>query len=103
MPYLLQQLLEISAKQYPDKEAVIYKDNAMTYRDLDAVSNQLAWVLRGAGIEKGDRSELPSWLSSGERVIIIYPQGLESIATCFGCLYAGVVAIPAPALRKQHG
>lgn len=50
-----------------------------------------------------DRSELPSWLSSGERVIIIYPQRLESIATCFGCLYAGVVAIPAPALRKQHG
>jgi len=50
-----------------------------------------------------DRSELPSWLFSGERVIVIYPQGLESIATCFGCLYAGVVAIPTSALRKQHG
>jgi acyl-CoA synthetase (AMP-forming)/AMP-acid ligase II len=50
-----------------------------------------------------DGSELPSWLSFGERVIVIYRQGLEFIATCFGCLYAGVVAIPAPALRKQHG
>jgi len=54
-------------------------------------------------IDNGDRSELPSWLFSGERVIVIYPQGLESIATCFGCLYAGVVAIPALALRKQRG
>ena len=30
----------------------------------------------------------------GERVIIIYPPGLELIAAFFGCLYAGVIAIP---------
>lgn len=40
---------------------------------------------------------LQSQLSVGDRVLLVYPQGLESIATFFGCLYAGVVAIPAPA------
>lgn len=55
MSYLVHQLLENSAQQYPDKEAVVYKDNSVTYRELDAVSNQLAWTLRNNGIEKGDR------------------------------------------------
>lgn len=41
MSYLVHQLLENSAQQYPDKEAVVYKDNSVTYRELDAVSNQL--------------------------------------------------------------
>ncbi|MHC5731468.1 MAG: AMP-binding protein, partial [Nostoc sp.] len=40
---------------------------------------------------------LQSRLSPGERVLLVYPQGLEAIAAFFGCLYAGVVAIPAPA------
>jgi len=40
---------------------------------------------------------LQSQLSVGDRVLLVYPQGLESIAAFFGCLYAGVVAIPAPA------
>jgi non-ribosomal peptide synthetase component F len=50
MPYLLDQLLETSAKRYPDREAVIYKNNAITYQPLDTLSNQLAWVLRDSGI-----------------------------------------------------
>ncbi|MHC5861761.1 AMP-binding protein [Nostoc sp.] len=36
---------------------------------------------------------LQSQLSIGERVLLLYPQGLEAIAAFFGCLYAGVVAI----------
>lgn len=82
MPYLLQQLLEISAGQYPDKEAAIYKDNAMTYRELDAVSNQLAWVLREAGIEKGDR------------VGICLNKSIEEIVAIYGILKAGAVCVP---------
>jgi non-ribosomal peptide synthetase component E (peptide arylation enzyme) len=50
MPYLLDQLLETSAKRYPDRQAVIYKNNAITYQPLDTLSNQLAWVLRNSGI-----------------------------------------------------
>lgn len=30
----------------------------------------------------------------GERVLLLYPPGLEFIAGFFGCLYAGVIAVP---------
>jgi acyl-CoA synthetase (AMP-forming)/AMP-acid ligase II len=40
--------------------------------------------------------------ASGERALLIYPPGLEFIAAFFGCLYAGVVAVPAyPPRRNQ--
>lgn len=32
----------------------------------------------------------------GERALLLYPPGLEFIAAFFGCLYGGVIAIPAP-------
>ena len=31
----------------------------------------------------------------GERALLLYPPGLEFVAAFFGCLYAGVVAVPA--------
>ena len=37
-----------------------------------------------------------------ERAILLYPPGLDYIAAFFGCLYAGVVAVPAyPPQRKR--
>src|SRR5207253_2034291 len=39
------------------------------------------------------------WLQStivpGDRVLLLYPPGLEYIAAFFGCLYAGAIAVPA--------
>ncbi|MEN5378520.1 non-ribosomal peptide synthetase/type I polyketide synthase [Sphingobacterium kitahiroshimense] len=32
----------------------------------------------------------------GERVLLLFPSGIEFIEVFFGCLYAGVIAIPAP-------
>lgn len=32
----------------------------------------------------------------GERALLLYPAGLEVLCAFFGCLYAGVIAIPAP-------
>ena len=57
---------------------------SLTYRSLDEKARAIAAYLQ-------------SQLSVGERVLLVYPQGLESIAAFFGCLYAGIVAIPAPA------
>ena len=31
----------------------------------------------------------------GERALLLYPPGLEFICAFFGCLYAGVIAVPA--------
>ncbi len=34
-------------------------------------------------------------VGKGERVLLLYPPGLDYIAAYFGCLYAGVIAVPA--------
>jgi acyl-CoA synthetase (AMP-forming)/AMP-acid ligase II len=51
---------------------------------------------------------LQDTLPRGEPVLLLYPPGLEYIAAFFGCLYAGMVAVPIfppplsrPALRLQ--
>lgn len=38
---------------------------------------------------------LQSIVAANERALLLYPPGLEYIAAFFGCLYAGVIAVPA--------
>ena len=40
--------------------------------------------------------------SSGARALLLYPPGLEFITAFFGCLYAGVVAVPAYLPRSNR-
>jgi len=42
--------------------------------------------------------------AGGERALLLYPAGLEFVAAFFGCLYAGVTAVPLPApnLAQPH-
>jgi len=88
--FTLVNLLQNLASQHPDRLAYTFLEDgekpsaSLTYRSLDAKARAIAAYLQ-------------SQLSVGERVLLVYPQGLESIAAFFGCLYAGVVAIPAPA------
>lgn len=39
---------------------------------------------------------LQSYCAVGERALLLYPAGLEFIPAFFGCLYAGVIAVPLP-------
>src|SRR6266571_8368165 len=41
--------------------------------------------------------------SNGERALLLYPPGLEYIAAFFGCLYAGLIPVPAypPRLNRN--
>ena len=55
----------------------------LTYAALD-------WQARAIG------AMLQSYSASGERALLLYPAGLEFIAAFFGCLYAGVIAVPLP-------
>ncbi len=47
-----------------------------------------------------------AWLEShnlvGQRALLLYPAGLEFIAAFFGCLYAGVVAVPVYPPRRNR-
>ena len=42
------------AQKYPDKPAVIYRDEVLSYAELDARSNQLAHLFRAWGLREGD-------------------------------------------------
>lgn len=44
-------------------------------------------------------------LDPGDRVLLLYPSGLEYIRAFFACLYAGMVAVPAYTIQsaKDHG
>ncbi|MDZ8262761.1 AMP-binding protein [Nostoc sp. ChiQUE01b] len=52
---------------------------------------------------KAIAAHLLSMKATGERMLLLYQPGLEFITAFFGCLYAGVIAVPAyPPRRKQH-
>ncbi|MFH1175994.1 MAG: fatty acyl-AMP ligase [Acidobacteriota bacterium] len=38
----------------------------------------------------------------GDRALLLYPSGLDFIAAFFGCLYAGVIAVPCPLPRPNR-
>jgi acyl-CoA synthetase (AMP-forming)/AMP-acid ligase II len=55
----------------------------MTFRALDERASAVAASLQETG-------------SEGQRALVIYPAGLDFLIGLFGCLYAGLVAVPAP-------
>ncbi|MET0622898.1 MAG: amino acid adenylation domain-containing protein [Pyrinomonadaceae bacterium] len=70
-----------------DGEAVA---DSLTYAGLDFRARVIGQCLR-------------SVVGAGERVLLLYPPGLEYVAAFFGCLYAGAVAVPAypPRLNRN--
>jgi amino acid adenylation domain-containing protein/non-ribosomal peptide synthase protein (TIGR01720 family) len=62
---------------------------SLTYGELEARAHAIASHL----VEEGFR---------GERVLLLYPVGLEFVEAFFGCLLAGVVAVPAPPPRGSR-
>ncbi len=61
----------------------------LTYGELDRQARAI-----GAWLQRLD--------STGERALLLYPAGLEYITAFFGCLYAGVVAVPAYPPRRNR-
>ncbi len=82
MVYLLQHLLINSAKRYPDKIALIYQDEKITYNDLDVVTSKLAATLLENGVQRGDR------------IGIYINKSIPSIISILGILKAGGVYVP---------
>ncbi|MDJ0717356.1 MAG: amino acid adenylation domain-containing protein, partial [Prochloraceae cyanobacterium] len=62
----------------------------LTYQQLDQSARAIAAYLQ-------------AFCQPGDRALLLYPSGLEFIKAFFGCLYAGVVAVPAyPPRRNQN-
>ncbi|HVC19686.1 MAG TPA: MupA/Atu3671 family FMN-dependent luciferase-like monooxygenase [Vicinamibacterales bacterium] len=62
----------------------------VTYGELDRQARAIAAALEAR-------------CAPGARALLLYPAGLEFIAAFFGCLYAGIVAVPAyPPRNRSH-
>jgi amino acid adenylation domain-containing protein len=81
-------LLQKRAGERPDGIAYTYLADdggvefQLTYAELDARAREIATTLQRRRVGRG------------ERALLLYPQGLEFVAAFFGCVYAGVVAVP---------
>ena len=90
----LVELLRHRAATVGDKLAFCFladhdREEAVTYRDLDERARAIG-------------GELQSLAPPGSRAMLLFPPGLDFIAAFFGCLYAGIVAVPvAPPGRNR--
>jgi acyl-CoA synthetase (AMP-forming)/AMP-acid ligase II len=83
------EILRWRAVQQPEQRAYTYlvdgeaEGDHLTYAALDGQARSIGALLQ-------------SHRAVGERALLLYPAGLEFIAAFFGCLYAGVIAVPQP-------
>lgn len=88
-------LLGYRAQNQPQKMAFTFlrdgetEEVSLTYRELDQKARAIASCLQSLGTA-GDACG-----GLGLRALLLYPPGLEFISAFLGCLYAGVVAVPA--------
>ena len=97
LPRTLVQSLQQRAAQTPDQVALRFLAESaehsvvLSYRDLDRRARTIAAALQAnAGL--------------GERAVLLFPSGPDYVAAFFGCLYAGVIAVPAypPESTRRH-
>ncbi|HEV7509092.1 MAG TPA: non-ribosomal peptide synthase/polyketide synthase [Thermoanaerobaculia bacterium] len=81
-------MLRARAEERPNQVAFTFladgqtEAGRLTYAELDARAVAVAAALREA-------------VAPGDRALLLFPPGLDFIVAFFGCLYAGVVAVPA--------
>ena len=75
-------LFEEQVAAHKDKTAVVYKENMLTYQELNERANQIAFSLLDKGIEKE------------ELVIIIAERSLQELPGIWGILKAGAAFVP---------
>ncbi|MDP2630430.1 MAG: AMP-binding protein [Candidatus Uhrbacteria bacterium] len=73
--------LEVNARRIPEKTAIIYKDEKLSYKELNDQCNQCAHALAVLGVVKGDR------------VVISTKNKLLEVIFCFGILKVGAVEV----------
>ncbi|NET60101.1 MAG: AMP-binding protein, partial [Symploca sp. SIO2E6] len=88
-------LLRYRSLHQPDRIAYTFlldgetSSISLTYQGLERKARGIAAVLQKQG-------------ATGERALLLYPPGLEFIAAFFGCLYAGVIAVPVYPPKRNH-
>ena len=83
-------LLENSARRFPDHNALIFKGNKISYRELNDQANAVAAALAANGFKKGDRAVI--YLVNSPQFIISY----------YGILKAGGIVIATNPLYSER-
>ncbi|MGV6396002.1 non-ribosomal peptide synthetase [Pseudomonas caspiana] len=97
LPKTLVQALQQRAAGQPDRIALRFlaedarEGAVLSYRQLDLRARTIAAALQAQVVP-------------GERAVLLFPSGPDYVAAFFGCLYAGVIAVPAypPESARQH-
>ena len=88
-------LLRYRANTQPSKMAYTFlrdgetEELSYTFAELDQQARIIA-------------TKLQSMAALGSRVLLLYPNGVEYVAAFFGCLYAGMIAVPAYPPRRNR-
>ena len=82
MAFLLHQLLEETARRYPDRAAVTFGNRTLTYRELDRATDRFAHLLLDVGI------------SRGALVGVHLRRGVDALIVIIGTLKAGAAYVP---------
>ena len=87
-PDTLVELLRLRAQQSPDTLAYAFlaagevgEEKKVTYRELERQVRAVA-------------AQLKSSVAPGDRVLLLYPQGVDYVIGFLSCLYAGVIGVP---------
>lgn len=86
----LSQVLDQTAKKFPDRPAILYEGRTISYRDLAGEVDRLAAGLVKLGIEPGDKVAI--WMSNVP----------EWIAAYFAIAKVGAVVVPMNTRYKTH-
>ncbi|WP_186001748.1 non-ribosomal peptide synthetase [Corallococcus sp. Z5C101001] len=78
----LHSLIEAQVERTPDAVALVFEDAALTYRELDARANQLAWHLRSLGV------------GAETRVGLLLERSVELVVALLATLKAGGAYVP---------
>ncbi|MEM8529464.1 MAG: fatty acyl-AMP ligase [Chloroflexota bacterium] len=90
-------ILRWRAQHFPENRAYTYLPEAnkqltsLTFQEVDQQAYAVAVLLQQHGV------------AVGARALLLYHQGLEYIVAFLGCLYAGVIAVPAYPPRPKRG
>ncbi|WP_338723475.1 non-ribosomal peptide synthetase [Pseudomonas tolaasii] len=97
LPRTLVESLQRRAAQTPDQVALRFladtaeQNVVLSYHELDQRARTIAAALQANAV-------------LGDRAVLLFPSGPDYVAAFFGCLYAGVIAVPAypPESTRRH-
>jgi long-chain acyl-CoA synthetase len=87
---LLQDLLNNAARDFPDRPAIIFFGEKISYRELDLLSNRFAHALRKLGLQPADR------------VAIVLPNVPQCVIAFYGTLKAGGIVVLSSPLSTEE-